>query len=239
MGVSPDDVWLCTTPIFHISGFSIFVRSLLYGMGVRLYQKFDLHNIVDDLIAGSVTRMSVVAVTLERILSELENRGEKVHSKFKTMLAGGGPIPSDYLHRAIEKGIPVLQTYGMTETSSQAATLAPEDAIRKLGSAGKPLFLTHIRIDGVEGPNVEGEICVRGANVTPGYVGEHEGRPAQIEGWLHTGDIGYIDEDGYLYVVDRRSDLIISGGENIYPAEVENALVKHPNVPIGGSLCVG
>ncbi|MFC4410293.1 o-succinylbenzoate--CoA ligase [Chungangia koreensis] len=234
MGVSPDDVWLCTSPIFHISGFSILVRSLLYGMRVRLYQKFDLAPIVDELTAGEITRMSVVAVTLERILSELERREEKVHPNFKTMLAGGGPIPSDYLNRAFAKGIPVLQTYGMTETSSQAATLAPEDAIRKLGSSGKPLFLTHIRIDGAAGPNVEGEICVRGGNVTPGYVGRNEERPAQIDGWLHTGDIGYIDEEGYLYVVDRRSDLIISGGENIYPAEVENALVKHPNVREAG-----
>ena len=122
----------------------------------------------------------------------------------------------------------------MTETSSQAATLAPEDAIRKLGSAGKPLFLTHIRIEGAQGPNEEGEICVRGANVTPGYVGKHKERPAQVDGWLHTGDIGYLDEEGYLYVVDRRSDLIISGGENIYPAEVENALVKHPKVREAG-----
>lgn len=234
MGVSPDDVWLCTSPIFHISGFSILVRSLLYGMGVRLYQKFDLAPIVDELIAGKVTRMSVVAVTLERILSELERREEKVHPYFKTMLAGGGPIPSDYLSRAIAKGIPVLQTYGMTETSSQAATLAPEDAFRKLGSSGKPLFLTHIRIEGATDPNVEGEICVRGGNVTPGYVGRNAERPAQIDGWLHTGDIGYMDEEGYLYVVDRRSDLIISGGENIYPAEVENALVKHPNVREAG-----
>lgn len=234
MGVSPDDVWLCTTPIFHISGFSILVRSLLYGMGVRLYSKFELNGIVDELIKGSVTRMSVVAVTLERILTELEKRGEKVHPTFKTMLAGGGPIPSDYLQRAIEKGIPVLQTYGMTETSSQAVTLSHEDAIRKLGSAGKPLFLTHIRIDGATAPNEQGEICVRGGNVTPGYVGKNENRPSQIEGWLHTGDIGYLDEEGYLYVVDRRSDLIISGGENIYPAEVENALVKHPKVREAG-----
>lgn len=234
MGVSPDDVWLCTTPIFHISGFSILVRSLLYGMCVRLYQKFDLLPIVDELTAGKVTRMSVVAVTLERILSELDQRNVKVHPNFRTMLAGGGPIPSDYLNRAIDKGISILQTYGMTETSSQAATLAPEDAIRKLGSAGKPLFLTQIRIEGAARPNEEGEICVRGGNVTPGYVGRNAERSAQIDGWLHTGDIGYIDEEGYLYVVDRRSDLIISGGENIYPAEVENVLVKHPNVREAG-----
>lgn len=128
----------------------------------------------------------------------------------------------------------VLQTYGMTETSSQTATLPAEDALRKIGSAGKPLFFNQIKILGAEGPYQEGEICIRGPHVTPGYVGRFEHNPSMIDGWLHTGDIGYLDEEGYLYVVDRRSDLIISGGENVYPAEVENVLMGHPAVKEAG-----
>jgi len=234
MGIQPNDTWLCTMPIFHISGLSIIIRSVLYGMEIKLYAKFELDSIVEDLISGRVTRMSVVSVTLERILRELEKRDEKVSPQFQTMLAGGGPVPSNYLERAIARNIPILQTYGMTETSSQTATLSPEDAVRKLGSSGKPLFLSFIRIDGATKPNEEGEICIRGGHVTPGYIGQHEKKPSQKNGWLYTGDIGYLDDEGYLFVVDRRSDLIISGGENVYPAEVENAILQHPMIREAG-----
>lgn len=234
MGIHPKDVWLCTMPIFHISGLSIVIRSVLYGMEVKLYAKFVLEPIVNDLVSGRVTRMSVVSVTLERILHELEKRDVNVSTNFQTMLAGGGPVPSNYLERAIARNIPILQTYGMTETSSQTATLSPEDAVRKLGSSGKPLFLSFIRIDGANNPYEEGEICIRGGLVTPGYIGQYEDTPSQKDGWLHTGDIGYFDDEGYLFVVDRRSDLIISGGENVYPAEVENAIVQHPLIREAG-----
>jgi len=149
------------------------------------------------------------------------------------MLAGGGPVPADYLTRAHSLNLAVAQTYGMTETSSQTATLASEDAIRKIGSAGKPLFFNQIKI--VE-PNAqgEGEICIRGPHVTPGYIGRFVQKSTTVDGWLHTGDIGYLDEDGYLFVIDRRADLIISGGENIYPAEIENVLLTHPAVKEAG-----
>jgi O-succinylbenzoic acid--CoA ligase len=234
MGVQSDDVWLCTMPVFHISGLSIFIRSVLYGMEVRLYSKFELSQVVDDLVNGEVTRMSVVSVMLERILRELEERDVNVSPRLLTMLVGGGPVPSNYLERAIARGIPILQTYGMTETSSQTATLAPEDAVRKLGSSGKPLYLSFIEIDSATNPFEEGEICIRGGHVTPGYIGSHASTASQVNGWLHTGDIGYFDDEGYLYVVDRRSDLIISGGENIYPAEVENAILQHPMIREAG-----
>lgn len=234
MGIQTDDVWLCTMPLFHISGLSILIRSVLYGMEVKLYEKFDLEPIVDDLVNGRVTRMSVVSVMLERILRELEERDVKVSPRLLTMLVGGGPVPSNYLERAMSRGIPILQTYGMTETASQTATLAPEDAVRKLGSSGKPLYLSYIKIDQALKPFDEGEICVRGSHVTPGYIGQHQQTSSQENGWLFTGDIGYMDEEGYLFVVDRRSDLIISGGENIYPAEVENAILQHPLIREAG-----
>lgn len=234
MGIQTDDVWLCTMPIFHISGLSIFIRSVLYGNTVKLYKKFDVTDIVDDLVSGAVTRISVVTVMLERILRELEKRDVKVSDRLCTMLVGGGAVPPNYLQRAFRLGIPVLQTYGMTETSSQTATLSPEDAIRKIGSSGKPLYLSSIQIDGAKNPYDEGEICIRGNHVTPGYIGAFMDTSSQVNGWLFTGDIGYFDEEGYLFVVDRRSDLIISGGENIYPAEVENAILQHPHIREAG-----
>ncbi|QDP99857.1 o-succinylbenzoate--CoA ligase [Lysinibacillus fusiformis] len=233
LGLQADDTWLCAVPLFHISGFSILVRSLLYGNKVQLYEHFDVDTIAPNIIDGSATYMSVVAVTLERILSALEQRSAQASPHFKMILAGGGPVPMDYLKRARALHLAVAQTYGMTETSSQTATLASEDALHKIGSAGKPLFFNQIKI--LE-PNAqgEGEICIRGPHVTPGYIGRFAQKSSTIEGWLHTGDVGYIDEDGYLYVVDRRADLIISGGENIYPAEIENVLLAHSAVKEAG-----
>lgn len=233
IGLQAQDVWLCAVPLFHISGFSILVRSLLYGNQIFLYEQFDVESIAQNIMDGDVTHMSVVAVTLERILHTLEQRNAKASSYFKLMLAGGGPVPVDYLARAHALNLAVAQTYGMTETSSQTATLASEDAMRKIGSAGKPLFFNQIMI---AEPNAkgEGEICIRGPHVTPGYIGRFAQKNATKAGWLHTGDIGYVDEEGYLFVIDRRADLIISGGENIYPAEIENVLLTHPAVKEAG-----
>ncbi|WPK10508.1 o-succinylbenzoate--CoA ligase [Lysinibacillus louembei] len=230
LGITEQDVWLCTVPIFHISGFSILMRSLLYGATVCLYEKFDEQACVQEIVAGRVTTISLVSVMLERVLSEMERLQVQAHPNFKTVLAGGGSIPVDYLQRAAKVQLPVVQTYGMTETSSQTATLASIDALRKIGSAGKPLFFNEVRIQGTDEPFVEGEICIRGPHVTPGYIGRFAERASTENGWLLTGDIGYLDDEGYLYVVDRRADLIISGGENVYPAEIENALLAHPSV---------
>ena len=171
LGLDEDDVWLCTMPLFHISGFSILVRSVLYGMEVRLYEKFDAVKVANEIKNGSVTRTSVVSLTLDKILRELEEGDAVAHHSFKTMLAGGGPVPVDYLERAQKCKIPVLQTYGMTETSSQTATLSASDAMRKMGSAGKPLFFNQIKIDGTKSPGQNGEVYIRGPHVTPGYIG--------------------------------------------------------------------
>lgn len=223
------EVWLCTMPLFHISGFSILVRSLLYGMTVHLLPKFNAKESASLIAAGNVTRMSVVATTLRQILNVLEMQNEVASASFHTMLAGGGPIPPHDIQRAQRRRLPILQTYGMTETSSQTATLRSEDALRKIGSSGMPLFFNEIKI--VNQVDRIGEICIRGPHVTPGYVGHASNIRAQDEeGWLHTGDVGYIDDEGYLYVVDRRDDLIISGGENIYPAEIEHTLLRYEGI---------
>ena len=230
LGLAEDDVWLCSVPLFHISGFSILVRSVLYGMEVRLYEKFNAKEVATEVKNGSVTRISVVALTLDRIIRELEEGGSCAHPAFKTMLAGGGPVPVPYLKRAELVGIPVLQTYGMTETSSQTSTLPAADALRKMGSAGKPLFFNQIKIKKQPGANEIGEVMIRGPHVTPGYIGRFASVDPLENGWLPTGDVGYLDSEGYLFVVDRRADLIISGGENIYPAEIEAILSAHPSV---------
>ena len=133
----------------------------------------------------------------------------------------------------MQRGIPVSPTYGLTETCSQVATLLPDELGQHLGSAGRALPTTELRIerDGQPMPPGEmGEIIVRGPTVTPGYVGSAADDDIRPDGWLRTGDLGRIDNEGYLYVLDRRDDLIISGGENISPAEVEAVLLLHPDV---------
>lgn len=233
-GLHGGDAWLHMMPLFHISGFSILARAVLYGSEVRLFEKFDAAAAAEEITNGRVSGMSVVAVTLERMLTVFENEQLAVHPKFRTLLAGGGPVPVSYLTRAEQCGLPVLQTYGMTETSSQTATLSADDALRKPGSAGKPLFFTDIQIDGAAEPFDKGEILIKGPHVTKGYIGKHTKTEALQDGWLHSGDIGYFDDEGFLFVADRRSDLIISGGENIYPAEIEAVLSEHPLVVEAG-----
>ena len=227
LGISENDTWLCSVPLFHISGYSILMRSVIYGMNVRLFETFDVEEINQELVAGKVTIMSVVSNMLQRLIKGVGDKS--YHPDFRCMLLGGGPAPLPLLQACKEHGVPVFQTYGMTETASQIVTLSPEYSMSKLGSAGKPLFPSELKIqteDGVERPNQEGEILVKGPNVTTGYHRRKEANGKSFEdGWFHTGDIGYVDEEGFLFVLDRRSDLIISGGENVYPAEIESVLL--------------
>lgn len=237
LGLHENDCWLLTVPLFHISGYSILMKSIIYGMKIVLHEKFDVEQVIEDFHQEQITIMSVVSTTLNRILDTLKD--EKIPDSVRCMLLGGGPASQSLLDQCVEKGIPVYQTYGMTETSSQIVTLAPEDSLRKLGSAGKPLFPSQIKIVNENGEEASageaGEIIVKGPNVTIGYLNREQHLE---EGWLHTGDIGYLDEEGFLFVLDRRSDLIISGGENIYPAEIEGVLTSHPNIEDAGVIGV-
>lgn len=232
LGLREGDKWLACVPLFHVSGLSILMRSVIYGIPAVVHERFEPARVNAAIEYGGVTIVSVVSNMLARLLDE---RGDRPYPpSFRCFLAGGGPVPEILLERCRELGVPVVQTYGLTETASQVVTLAPEDAFRKLGSAGKPLFPVEVRI-ALEGRDAEpgeaGEILVRGPNVMAGYYKRPEETARALRGgWLHTGDVGYLDDEGFLYVLDRRSDLIISGGENVYPAEVEAALASHPAV---------
>lgn len=237
LGLDEKDCWLCTVPLFHISGFSILMRSLIYGMPVYLFEKFDEEKVNTVLKNGEATIISVVTNMLQRMVDALGD--DYYHPDFRCALLGGGPVPLALLERCKEKNIPVFQSYGLTETASQIVTLSPEDSLKKLGSAGKPLFPSQVRIvnKGKEAkPNEFGEIMVKGPNVTKGYLYREEENKKSFtsDGWFSTGDVGYLDEDGFLYVIDRLSDMIISGGENIYPAEIENVLASHPAIQEAG-----
>jgi O-succinylbenzoic acid--CoA ligase len=210
IGVEPEDRWLCCLPLSHISGLGIVMRSVIYGTTAVVHDGFDVDRVAESLERDQITVVSLVATMLTRLL----DAGADLSGP-RALLIGGGPVPEEALEEALRRDATVVQTYGLTETCSQVTTLAPADARRKLGSAGRPLLTTHLRIQ-------DGEILVQGPTVAPGR--------ADADGWLHTGDLGRIDEEGFLYVEDRMDDLIVTGGENVVPAEVEKVLLRHPEV---------
>ena len=213
LGVDPDDRWLCVLPLFHVGGLAVLLRSAIYGTAAVVHDGFDAARVTSALEGGEVTLASLVPTMLRRLVEA----GLETAPALRALLLGGGPVPRDLLEWSAERGLPVLQTYGMTETSSQIATLTAAEAVQRTGSAGRPLLGVELSISG------EGEILVRGPMVSPGAID-----PA--DGWLHTGDRGRLDDDGYLWVEGRRGDVIVSGGENVACAEVERALEEHPAV---------
>jgi O-succinylbenzoic acid--CoA ligase len=240
LGIQQDDCWLICVPFFHVSGLSILMRSVIYGMKVVIHEEFDPITVNHSIKEENVTIISVVSTMLQQMIQQLEETNAHYPSSLRCVLLGGGPAPKPLLERCKEYTLPVYQTYGMTETASQIVTLSPEYSLSKLGSAGKPLFHSQLKIihDGKEKLQMEhGEIVVKGPTVTSGYFNRQDATNSSIHnGWLYTGDIGYLDEEGFLYVLDRRGDLIISGGENIYPAEIESILLSHPNVKDAGVI---
>jgi O-succinylbenzoic acid--CoA ligase len=245
LGLRPDDRWLACLPLFHAGGLAIVWRSVIYRIPMIVHESFDPLRVNRAIDEDGVTMVSVVANMLQRMLDERRGRPlrqaqDKLYpASLRCVLLGGGPAAEPLLRECVRFGVPVVQTYGLTETASQVATLDPRDALRKVGSAGKPLFGLELRIVSDSGeecsPGAAGEIVVRGPTVTQGYLKRPEATAAAIrDGWLYTGDIGCLDDEGYLYVLDRRDDLIVSGGENVYPAEVESVLELHPDVREAG-----
>lgn len=222
LGIQSDDKWLVVLPLFHVGGLSTLFKSVIYGMPILLLDGFNEEDVNHMIMDKAVTIASVVTVMLDRLIKTLGK--EHYPDSFRTMLLGGGPAPQHLLQNATLKNIPVFLSYGMTETCSQIATLSPFDTLRKLGSAGKPLFPGQLKVVNQD-KNAIGEILVKGPMVTKKYYKNEQATKHLFDNeWLVTGDMGYLDKDGFLYLIDRRTDLIISGGENIYPSEIEAVL---------------
>lgn len=232
LGLQKGDKWLAPTPLFHMSGLGVLMKSVIYGTTAVIHDSFDAQAVNDAIDKEGITLISVVPVMLQRML---EQRGVRPYpSNLRCLLLGGSSAPKPLLEQCAAIGLPVAQSYGLTEACSQVTTLTPQDGLRKIGSYGKPLFPTEVAIvkDGeMVGSGVEGEIIVRGPTISSGYFNNPAATAEAFkEGWLYTGDIGYLDDEGYLYTLDRRKDLIVSGGENVYPAEIEAVLVSHPGI---------
>lgn len=229
LGTRADDRWVACLPLFHVGGLSILMRGVIQGFTVDVHERFDAAAVSAAIDEGA-TIVSLVAIMLQRLL---DHRGDvPFPPSLRCLLVGGGPVPDGLLVRAARLDAPVVQTYGLTECTSQVATIAPADALRKLGSAGRALYPNELRIArsaADESTDGAGEILVRGPIVMAGYLGDPEATSrAIVDGFLHTGDVGRLDDEGFLHVLDRRDDLIVTGGENVYPAEVESALLEHP-----------
>ena len=231
LGVHPAPRWLGTLPLFHVGGLATLTRTAYAGGCLVLRERFEAEDTNRALDAEGVTHASFVALTLERVLEA--RRDVPVPSSFRLALIGGGPVPAPLLARARAAGILALQTYGLTEGCSQVTTERPEAADGL--TAGPALPGVEVRIVGpggeVRGPDAEGDIEVRGPTVMAGYFQRPEAtREALRDGWLRTRDVGRLDARGRLTVLSRRTDLIVRGGENLYPAEVETVLAAHPAV---------
>jgi O-succinylbenzoic acid--CoA ligase len=202
LGLDPSEKWLCPMPLAHVGGLSIQIRSAIYGTTVLLHERFDTERALAALMDPDerVTLVSLVPTMLSRLL----DAGLREPPALRRVLLGGGPIAPPLLCRAAEAGVDVAPSYGMTEACSQIAT------------DGFPLLGVELRIGG------DGEVLVRGRTVSVGALAP--------DGWLHTGDVGALDQDGRLIIAGRKSDTIVSGGENVAPAEVEAILLAHPAV---------
>lgn len=233
LGTLPEDRWLACMPLYHVGGQAIIFRACLYGVTVVLHDGFDVERVSRALDDQKITIVSLVPTMLHRLM---EYRGRRaLPGSVRCVLIGGAAANKQIVEQALELGWPISLTYGLTEAASQAVTATPEEIRRKPGSVGKPLMFSQIQIvyeDGGELPNGEiGEIVISGPTVMRGYFDQPEATANVLrDGWLHTGDLGYLDGDGDLWVVQRRSDLIVTGGENVYPAEVEAVLEAHPGI---------
>ncbi|MCA9930942.1 MAG: AMP-binding protein [Anaerolineales bacterium] len=257
LGLQPNDRWLSVLPLYHVGGLAVIFRSCLYGTAVILHHRFHLDTINQSLDHDHPTLISLVPTMLYRLLQSRTNWPASLRL---ILLGGAAAAPelvkaanqltvnnqqstinhSQFtIHNSlfnIHYPSPIVATtYGLTEAASQVATQTPTATAQKPGSVGKPLLFTKVEIVDENGrslpPGEYGEIVVSGPTVMQGYYNNQEATEKALRnGRLHTGDIGYLDADGDLWLVQRRSDIIVSGGENVYPAEVEQVLERHTAV---------
>ena len=229
LGVAPDDRWLCCLPMYHMGGLAPIVRTALCGTTLVIQRAFDADETAAVLERFEVSGVSLVPTMLQRLLDS----GWDPSATLGTVLLGGAPAEEALIERAVDTDVPVYPTYGTTETASQIATATPVQAAADPETVGQPLVNTTVRIlvDGKPAePGEVGALVVSGPTVTPGYLEEDRTTEAFDEAGLHTGDLGYRDADGRLWIEGRRDDRIVSGGENVDPETVAAAIREHPDI---------
>jgi fatty-acyl-CoA synthase len=232
---TPDERTLGLAPLFHIGGLNGTLNpTLLRGGCVVLVRGFDPPATLAVIAEQRVTSFFAVPTMLD-LISRQPDFDTLDLSALRTIGAAGAPLPLPLLHTWLDRGITVQQAYGMTESAPAGTALDSADAVAKVGSAGKSQFFVDVRVvrpDGTEcAPHEIGEVVLSGPNIMAGYWNDPDATAAAIvDGWYHSGDAGSTDEDGYLYIRDRYKDMIISGGENVYPAEIESTFLEFDDV---------
>jgi fatty-acyl-CoA synthase len=242
--ISPSSVLLTVLPLFHTGGLNCYTNPVLHAGGTVLIMRAFDPGLALQLISDPSRRINVF-FGVPSIYQFMAQHPAFAASDFSRLViggVGGAPMPVPLLKLWEERGVALQQGYGMTETSPAVLTLDREDAARKAGSAGKPVLHTEVRIVRPDGTDVGvgelGELWVKGPNITPGYWNKPDANVSSFtDGWLHTGDAARIDQEGFYYIVDRWKDMYISGGENVYPAEVENVL--HQLTAIAEAAVIG
>ena len=229
------DVNVNVLPAFHIGGLGLYAGPTFHAGGtVVVVRAFDPGELLRLIEEWQVTVLLLVP-SIYLMLAQLPDFDKYDLSSVRSWASGGSTLPPLLVEQFAEKGIIIQQGFGMTETGPTVFLISKKDAVRKAGSVGKPVLHTDVCIQDREhnvlGPDEVGELCIRGGNVTTGYWN----RPgvtveAIVDGWLHSGDAAKYDSEGFYYIVDRWKDMYISGGENVYPAEVENVIYQHPAV---------
>jgi len=235
--VTHDDVYLNVFPMFHTGGLFVYtLPQIIFGGTTILMPQFDPARVLELIERERVTIFGAVP-TMYQMIAQAPNWAAADLSSLRFCTSGGAPLPVPLVEQYTrEKGIRFKQGFGMTEFGPGIFALAPEDAIRKAGSIGRPNFYVDARIvdDGNAflGPDEEGELVLKGPSFCSGYFGDPQATAEAVDtrGYFHTGDIARYDPEGYFYIVDRKKDMFISGGENVYPAEIERMLYQHPAV---------
>jgi fatty-acyl-CoA synthase len=234
-GLTPDDVTILSAPLFHTGGLNVLTAPLVHIGGTSIVCRAFDPGQVFDLIRDSGVTVFFGVPTMFIALQQHPRWPTADFSRLKLLISGGAPCPPTVFARFQERGLPFKVGYGLTEAGPNTFWLPPADVVRKAGSVGFPLF--HIDVTIVDkggracGADEVGELLIRGPHVCAGYWNRPEETAQAIrDGWLHTGDLARRDAEGYYYIVGRLKDVIISGGENIYPAEVESVLAAHPGV---------
>lgn len=231
LGFDRNSVWLSVLPIYHISGLSVMLRALTKGFTMRLEHKFDAQRMLRIIMDEEPTHVSLVPQTLKWLMDA--GLHEPYH--LEKILLGGAKLSAGLVQQALEYHLPIYNSFGMTETCSQFLTAAPEMLAERPDTVGKPSDNVIVKI---KQPNKDGhgELLIRGDNVMNGYLYPEGLTDVFEEGYFNTGDIAEIDDQGYVMIYDRRKDLIISGGENIYPYEIESAAKQYPGIV--DAMCV-
>ncbi len=229
------DVNLNVLPTFHIGGLGLYAGPTFHAGGtVVVMRTFDPGELLRLIQQWKVTALLLVP-SIYLVLAQFPYFDNYDLSSVRSWASGGSALPPSLVEQFAERGLIIQQGFGMTETGPTVFLISREDAVRKAGSVGKPVLHTDVcimdRQRNVLGPNEVGELCIRGGNVTSGYWNRPQATAeAIVDGWLHSGDAARYDEEGFYYIVDRWKDMFISGGENVYPAEVEAVIYQHPAV---------